>query len=284
MVRDCYKEDVVQPLRLKLVAKRTRDGRNYNLPSASEVAGIIIGDIDSSFDERDIIVETQTGRLQRISELHPSYLPLQYPLIFPLAEDGYRKGIKHRHMDDDATTGRNEVTIREWFAYKLQERAKETSLMHMSRKLFQQFLVDGYTMIESERLSFIRYQQKKLRVDSYRNLANHVSEGNKEAASTGQRIILPSTFTGGSRYMMQNYMDAMAIVRHFGYPDLFITFTCNPKWPEILRFLYNKKLKSEDRPEILCRMFKIKLDSMIKDFKKKRLFGEIDSGMKHDNI
>lgn len=53
------------------------------LPTASEVAGIIFGDIDSSFDERDIVVETRTGQLQRISELHPSYLPL----LFPLAED-----------------------------------------------------------------------------------------------------------------------------------------------------------------------------------------------------
>ncbi|XP_012833651.1 PREDICTED: uncharacterized protein LOC105954527 [Erythranthe guttata] len=32
---------------------------------------------------RDIVVETRSKKLQRISELHPLYLPLQYPLIFP---------------------------------------------------------------------------------------------------------------------------------------------------------------------------------------------------------
>ena len=29
----------------------------------------------------------------------------------------------------------------------------------------------------------------------------------------------------------------MAICRSVGYPDLFITFTCNPKWPKIALFL-----------------------------------------------
>ncbi|MBN8138620.1 hypothetical protein J0J21_23110, partial [Vibrio vulnificus] len=41
-------------------------------------------------------------------------------------------------------------------------------------------------------------------------------------------IILPSSFTGGPRYMMEHYHDAMSICRFYGHPDLFITFTCNP--------------------------------------------------------
>ncbi|XP_012857574.1 PREDICTED: uncharacterized protein LOC105976856 [Erythranthe guttata] len=45
---------------------------------------------------RDIVVETQSKRLQRISELHPLYLPLQYPLIFPYGKDGYRDDIPLR--------------------------------------------------------------------------------------------------------------------------------------------------------------------------------------------
>ena len=34
--------------------------------------------------------------------------------------------------------------------------------------------------------------------------------------------------------MTEAYHDAMAIVRDLGRPDLFIIFTCNEKWPEIL--------------------------------------------------
>ncbi|XP_076899608.1 uncharacterized protein LOC143553506 [Bidens hawaiensis] len=80
----------------------------------------------------------------------------------------------------------------------------------------------------------------------------------------GQRVILPSSFTGGARYMMQNYLDAMCLCRWFRYPDFFITITCNPNWPEVKRFLKDTKLNSEDRPDILCQLFKLKLDAMIK--------------------
>lgn len=93
------------------------------------------------------------------------------------------------------------MTVREFFAYTIQERRGVNSLVHLGRKLYQQFLVDGYTMIESERPSFIRFQQKKLRLDTYRSLSNHVADGNTDATNAGQRIILPSSFTGGSRYM-----------------------------------------------------------------------------------
>ncbi|KAK6137063.1 hypothetical protein DH2020_029195 [Rehmannia glutinosa] len=77
--------------------------------------------------------------------------------------------------------------------------------------------------------------------------------------------------------MIQNYQDAMAICRWMGYPDLFITFTCNPKWPEIIRFVQKKNLNSEDRPDIICRIFKLKLDSLIKDLRKNKLFGKVNA-------
>jgi hypothetical protein len=51
--------------------------------------------------------------------------------------------------------------------------------------------------------------------------------------TVGRSFILPSSYTGGDRFMQQLYQDSMAIVRHFGLPILFITFTANPKWTEI---------------------------------------------------
>jgi len=70
----------------------------------------------------------------------------------------------------------------------------------------------------------------------------------------------------------------MAICKAVGYPDLFITITCNPNWPEIHRCLFEKNIKPEDRPDILTRIFKIKLDHLINDFKKNNIFGTIKAG------
>ena len=75
--------------KIRLIGTRERDGREYNLPTADEVAALIVGDFDTSTNKRDIILHMHEGGVRRISELHPSYLALQYPLLFPYAEDGY---------------------------------------------------------------------------------------------------------------------------------------------------------------------------------------------------
>ncbi|KVF63818.1 hypothetical protein Ccrd_026724 [Cynara cardunculus var. scolymus] len=45
---------------------------NYNLPSANEVAGLVVGDLSENNFEHDVIVEHRTTGLQRITDLHPS--------------------------------------------------------------------------------------------------------------------------------------------------------------------------------------------------------------------
>ncbi|KAK9071760.1 hypothetical protein SSX86_008189 [Deinandra increscens subsp. villosa] len=277
MVRDRFNDAPVPNIRLRLVGRREKDGRTYNLPTASEIAALIIGDIGDSINNRDIIVETQTRDLKRISELHPSYLALQYPLLFPHGEDGYRVDIPHRDLPSSSNSKRSNCTMREFFCYKIQDRDNTFSLILNARRLLQQFLVDAYTMIESERLYFIRNKQTILRCESYENLIYAQNQGNTQLSNVGQRVILPSSFTGGARYMMQNYLDAMSLCKWFGYPDFFITVTCNPKWPEINRALNDTTLKPQDRPDILCRLFKIKLDAMIKDLKEQKLLGVVQA-------
>ncbi|XP_074266035.1 uncharacterized protein LOC141588494 [Silene latifolia] len=70
----------------------------------------------------------------------------------------------------------------------------------------------------------------------------------------------------------------MAICKWYGYLDLFITFTCNPKWPEIMRFVSKRGLRPEDRPDILSRVFKIKLTELMKDLKDRQIFGRVIGG------
>ena len=75
----------------------------------------------------------------------------------------------------------------------------------------------------------------------------------------GKIIILPSIFLGSPRYMMQNYQDAMAIVRSKGKSDLFITMTCNPNWREIRDNLYLGQ-QASDRPDTCARVFYLKTE------------------------
>lgn len=280
MTGECFRSRRKQNnVRLRLIGTRKRDGRRYNLPTTSEVAALIVGDFDATEHKRDIILERQCGEKKRISELHPSYLALQYPLLFPYAEDGYRTDIYHRGVTD--LTPKNKqtrVTMREWFAYRLQDRPNVFSMILNSRRLFQQFIVDGYTMVESERMSYIRREQKDLRSETYSKLEKLAADPDSGVTIRGKKVVSPGSHTGSPRYMMQNYLDAMTLCKNFGYPDLFITFTCNPKWPEIARFVAEKGLRFEDRPDAITRVFKQKLDSLMKDFKEKRYFGSLRGG------
>ncbi|CAA7014726.1 unnamed protein product [Microthlaspi erraticum] len=206
MAKDRIEANGAEPFHMRIIRDRPgKDARTYNTPTASEVAALIPGDFHLEMPERDIILEEKpTGKLQRISEIHTSYLALQYPLVFPYGEDGFR--IRQRRLNESQT-------------------------LLLSKRLFQQFLCDAFTMIESNRLSFIKYNQSKLRSMDHDSLKAMLNEGSKDMGEQGNKILLPASFVGGPRYMQQQYYDAMATCKHFGFPDLFITFTCNPKWP-----------------------------------------------------
>ncbi|KAL0371771.1 UNVERIFIED_CONTAM: hypothetical protein Scaly_0858700 [Sesamum calycinum] len=81
---------------------------------------------------------------------------------------------------------------------------------------------------------------------------------------------------GGPRNMMQHYQDSIAICRAIGPPDFFITFTCNPNWPKVSRKLLNlPDRRTKNRPDIVPRIFRMKLKQLMEHFKEKRFFGNV---------
>lgn len=60
-----------------------------NLPVADEVAVVICDSGGEELNLRDIVLHQWSGGLQIISDLHPSYSPLYYVLLFPRGESGW---------------------------------------------------------------------------------------------------------------------------------------------------------------------------------------------------
>ncbi|XP_020977998.1 uncharacterized protein LOC107636092 [Arachis ipaensis] len=139
MVRDSLARESNNTIKLRLLGKRGKDDKT----------------------DRDIVVETQSGRLQRINQLNPTYLGLQYPLLFLFGEDSYKEDIPFNKGNQSGSKGR---------------------------------------------------QEEKLRCEMYKGIKEAVLSGKTTPSLRGKRIILPSSFTGGPRYMIQNYQDAMAIL------------------------------------------------------------------------
>jgi len=161
MVRDfrLANEDVL--VKLRLFRNRSFDSRVYNVPEIDEVAALIVGDFDSSEDGRDIVVRERDGGLQRIHETHAKYIPLQYPLLFPFGEDQYEKYIERNVLTKRGTVKKHvRVSLHEFIVFWLQERSIEDSIVFLGKRLFQQFVVDLYSMLEMQRLSYIKNESE----------------------------------------------------------------------------------------------------------------------------
>jgi hypothetical protein len=144
-----------------------------------------------------------------------------------------------------------------------------------SGKLTQQLIVDYYCRIEGDRSKYIRSQQSKLREETYSGLADALrATANETNSIVGKLVVLPSSFIGSPRNMVQNYQHAMAIVKEFGKPDLFITFTCHASWPEVITSIHSYET-ANDKPDIVVCVFHAKIQHLLKIIKTKKIFCDI---------
>ena len=76
--------------------------------------------------------------------------------------------------------------------------------------------------------------------------------------------------------MEQLFQDAMACMRIHGKPDLFVTFTTNPKWPEIVNELEDFQTPN-DRPVLISKVFNINLTALLGDLLIKKVLGSVSA-------
>ncbi|XP_073121078.1 uncharacterized protein [Henckelia pumila] len=294
----------ITDLRLHISKNVSLDQRCYNNPSADQVAAIWVeGNDDTNIPyDRDIVARARDGQTHQIRHYYGCYDPLQYPLFFPYGENGWQQNIlkvKNGSAPDDlngnlrqpanidsfdrivagesrVVRGRNDrmVSCREYYCYRLQIRLTNTSVILYGGRLLQQYVVDMYVKLETTRLDYYRRHQSEIRSEMYQGVVESVANGESRGSEVGQRIVLPASFIGGPRDMRRRYLDAIALVRKFGKPDLFITMTCNPDWKEIREHLFQGQV-AHDRPDLVSRVFRAKLQDLKDQILKKSIFGPV---------
>lgn len=113
-------------------------------------------------------------------------------------------------------------------------------------------MVDSYLQVEAYNLEIECQQQPQLRSDGFSGLVNH--------------------FKGSPKNMQKRYDDAMSIVGDIGNPDIFVTFTCNPDWIEIKDNIFPGQ-SAADRPDLVARVFKLKLEELMRYIQASNTFG-----------
>ena len=149
------------------------------------------------------------------------------------------------------------VTQCDFYLYRMAIRGTFNSVLYCGQ-LTQQYMVDCYVKTEGNWLKYIREHQADLHVAQYNGLTDYLNNrAERENHTVGTICILPSSFIGSLRAMMQGYQYAMAICGKYGKPTYFLTFTCNPKWPEITNSIPTYQSAS-DRPDVVARVYNLK--------------------------
>jgi hypothetical protein len=275
------------------------DKRRYNLPTADEVAVVLPG--AQSRAPRDIILRNRDGPLYQISDLHPAYAPLQYPLLFPRGENRWHPDLvlhentqqresrlrrAQQRQEKRNERGLNNVrptresresrrlTLCRFVAFRIHSRPGEPGILLHGGRLFTRYMVDMFASLDQSRLRFLEDNQPRIRAAYFSGLEDAIAEDgdNADLHELGQRVILPSSYIGGPRHMTQRFQDSMAIARYFQKVDIFLTMTTNPHWKEIEDELFPGQT-AYDRPDLVARVFQMKKDTLIDYIYKHGIFG-----------
>ncbi|XP_049378107.1 uncharacterized protein LOC125842861 [Solanum stenotomum] len=271
-----------QNMEIRIAANASLDQRVYNKPSVDQVAAIWVDGNNPIIPfERDIAVHEHSGE----GGWHQGIQKCRNPIknsqraALPSHQIGRSSFTNAAEMLAHEEQGvrretKGSISCREYYCYKLQVRTSDKSILLLCGRLLQQFVVDIYIKIETTKLEYYRLEKSNYRREILEGIVDSVTAGESRGDKVGQRVLLPGSFIGGPRDMRRCYMDAMALVQKFRRPDLFITMTCNPEWIEIQQALLPGQLP-QDRPNLVTRVFRAKLQDLKDQIFKKEIFGTI---------
>jgi len=279
LARDRLAENGDEEFIVRLIGAREGDPVQYNLPTVDQLAMLVVGDFTLDTFQRDIVVQPRSGHLEHISSLHPAFMALQYPLLFPYGERGFQVDVPYSGVDTSGENKRAKVTMQDYYRHCFHYRKGQSNPFLCYAALSTQAKVDARACIDENRLWYVLKNQGKLRVDTLQGIVDAVDKGCVDGGEIGKKTMLSASHTGGRRYMIQNYHDGIAICRVHGPPDFFVTFTCNPKWPEIAAALsFEPGQKSTDRADIVVRVYNMKLEELLGDIRDGTAFGPVSAG------
>ena len=198
---------------------------------------------------------------------HPAYEPFSFPLLFPYGESGWGIDSGGAYMRDQ--NGKRISCLKYTRMRYFQDRRFNDPLLG---SVVQEWAVNQFVRFEENQLSYQRYQVNESveRVAAVRDI--------RRAAETGERVgklknqKLRSSLSCSPSYFRNRFHDTMGVVSRLGFPNFFITLTCNPNWPEIKDNMHRGQ-NSDDLTALINRVFKIKLNKVIRAIQKDKIFG-----------
>jgi hypothetical protein len=172
----------------------------------------------SGLSSSDFVIRHRAGGLSNLHLMHRGFDALYFVLLFPYGDDGWRD---HLHKSPigtictDATLAtasnqsvrpQNRISARSYYAHRLcwrrGARYEGSRCVLMGGRLLQEYACTAYARVEMNNLRWHRFNQGRFRRERHSNLRAEVEQARAEQRDVqrcGQRVHLPSSFSGGPR-------------------------------------------------------------------------------------
>ena len=173
---------------------------------------------------RDIVVNRKGGGIQEFKDTNRAADPLHFVLLHSKGHDEWSPD-QVRFASDEGDYEARRLTCNKFYKYRLQQRPGETNHYFLAGRLFQEYVCLSLAKAEQQRYNFEEMNQARLRSEVYQNIVDTMHSGDVDETQLGRQVILPPTHGGSARDIHARIQVAMAVVRRYGKPHLFITMT-----------------------------------------------------------
>ena len=264
---------------------RARHGANLGERNCGiEVQAVLNTSDDPDLEDRLITVWLEGAAKPRTLSIFSELMePMQYPLLYPHGTRGWSYDMRDNNNQ--------KLTLYKYSRCLLLSEPRFAELGRLS----QSWEVEMFARYEEEKLRYLRKAQSGpgmnrggTRLAPRDELESHVSDRERtevaltvaadetvqgEGGARAGKLYLPSTFVGSPRYMKLHYLDSMALVSRLGVPDLFVTYTCSGQWTDLKG---STRHGSPCDPPTCCRVFQLKQEELIRDFRSGAFAGELE--------
>ncbi|CAG9773329.1 unnamed protein product [Ceutorhynchus assimilis] len=262
-----------------------KSGMQY--PRNETVAGVYVGDRPPCYYDVEFAVkplqEDAARPYREVNVLRSSLDLMMYPLIHLHGEQALQQ------KDQDKVH-----SLREYYCVRLLsdsaslDSVRYWNVLEHVGKLRLQYFLDAGVKIEYNNVNWAIGNQRHMRAETYANLKSFLLQeaarrglGVSGQQSVGKIVVLPPTIPGSRRYYYNGYMDCMALCRKLKRPSTYLlTFTANRQWAEITEELQRLGKGTDDVcnfPDIVCRVFEQKLNSLMRDLLTRQILGKVEA-------
>ena len=241
---------------------------------SKNMEGMGLGAICDGYGSRHIVLRHSASDcgFTSIDDAHELYHPLAYVLLFPTGAVGW-SGELSRLNENLEEIG--SLSLHQWARYLIMRRLGGLSHLQRCAALTSEFWCDVWAQIESRNLGYLRRAatQHSIRSSHFAAVDDAIDR-HELLGHVGTPVWMPASFVGSAKWYRGLFHDAMMLPTRFDFPDLFITMTCNPKWPEILNNV-PAGADPHDFPDIVARVFYAKWMALLHDIVVGMIFGKV---------